>query len=165
MENRSSHSYPETREGSGASGQFSSNRVPFYTRQSSRKNYSEKTEPPYGLYKFNHTRATRIPTQPLDLPPTLKNGGNDKVGFQTSRSPLDVRTLAASDPTHGDGTPSGSEVIQLTQRPMTELPLAMRERSNRAQDLTPQNTSRLAATPLDRQSASPRLSLAEGIVS
>ncbi|GFX89396.1 5'-AMP-activated protein kinase subunit beta-1 [Trichonephila clavipes] len=41
-----------------------------------------------------------------------------------------VRTPAASDPEHGDGTPPGTEVLLLAQHPIRELPLATRERTN-----------------------------------
>ncbi|GFW84061.1 uncharacterized protein TNCV_1662281 [Trichonephila clavipes] len=40
-----------------------------------------------------------------------------------------VRTLEASDPVHGDGTITGTEVTTLSQRPTRKFPLATRERA------------------------------------
>ncbi|GFS95224.1 hypothetical protein TNCV_2705581 [Trichonephila clavipes] len=94
MEDRSSHTYSKTWERSDESRQLSSNRTPFNSRQSSRENNTKKTIPSCGLNKLNYPRATRIPTQPFDITPTLKSGGGDKVWLQKTK--LDCRTASFS---------------------------------------------------------------------
>ncbi|GFW48404.1 hypothetical protein TNCV_1109661 [Trichonephila clavipes] len=75
---------------------------------------------------FRNTDGSQIQTPLLSKKNTIKNSQSQTPRYSSAnrRAPLNVRTLAASDPAHGDGTPSGIEVIPLTQLPITELPLA-----------------------------------------
>ncbi|GFW35435.1 hypothetical protein TNCV_2612341 [Trichonephila clavipes] len=73
----------------------------------------------------------------LHIPPprTLRHLLGIKFSFRSQRSfrqtttnrraPLTVWSLTASAPEYIDGTPPGTEVISLTQHPITELPLAI----------------------------------------
>ncbi|GFV68763.1 hypothetical protein TNCV_694311 [Trichonephila clavipes] len=64
----------------------------------------------------------------------LPRGGTSQT--TNRRVPLAVRSLAAFTPAHGDGTPTGTEVIQLVQQPITELPLANAGKEQRPQVFT-----------------------------
>ncbi|GFS47724.1 hypothetical protein TNCV_1973691 [Trichonephila clavipes] len=60
---------------------------------------------------------------------------NTRYSTTNRIAPLAVRSLAASAPAHGDGTLTGTEVIQLAQ-PITELPLANARKEQRPQVFT-----------------------------
>ncbi|GFT93976.1 hypothetical protein TNCV_2133581 [Trichonephila clavipes] len=52
-----------------------------------------------------------------------------EIYLTARRAPLAVRHLEALTPGNDDGIPPGTKDNQLTQQPIAELPLAMRERS------------------------------------
>ncbi|GFW03120.1 hypothetical protein TNCV_157401 [Trichonephila clavipes] len=55
------------------------------TPPSCRENYANWIAPPCGRVQFTYPRATWLPTQSIDISPTLKRGGDDKIGFYEAK--------------------------------------------------------------------------------
>ncbi|GFU62483.1 hypothetical protein TNCV_2594161 [Trichonephila clavipes] len=70
------------------------------------------------LIKIIHSKFSQSPSK----------SKNTTYSSANRRAPKAVRTPAASDPEHGDGTPPRTEVLLLAQHPIRELPLLTRER-------------------------------------
>ncbi|GFS54423.1 hypothetical protein TNCV_4809041 [Trichonephila clavipes] len=67
-----------------------------------------------------------------------------------------VRTPADSDPDPSDGTPTGTEVLPLTQHPIRELPLAREKGARTSLIYTPTKHITTSCYPIGQATIQPK---------